>query len=112
MSNKIGLLLSLIIFLQAFFLCLDIINLQTTTTRLTIESNYVNVLIAKNKEVNDEVYQYVDVVMRGKLTCLTSCSPGINKQLKYQINVPYKSIFKNKEQTIAITRSVLIGNLV
>ena len=56
MSNHIGLLLSLVIFAQIFLICLDLVRIQTLNSKLVTESNYVNALIQKNREINEEVF--------------------------------------------------------
>ena len=54
MSNKMGLMLSLVIFLQAFLIIFDLYNVQLINTSLVIGSNHVNNLIIKKTSSTNE----------------------------------------------------------
>lgn len=108
MSNHIGLLLSLVLFTQIFLVCLDLVKIQTLNSKLVTESNYVNALIQKNREIDEEVFTYVRENLNGKLTCVTPCH-GEDKKIIYKITITYKSIYNPKEKEMSIQRSVLLG---
>ena len=108
MSNHFGLLLSLVIFAQIFLVCLDLIRIQTLNSKLVTESNYVNALIQKNREINEEVFIYVRETLNGELTCVNTCK-GEDKKIVYKITIRYKSIYNPQEKQMSIQRSVLLG---
>jgi len=109
MSNKFGLMLSLIIFLEAILLIFDMYNIQLTNTRLVIGSNYVNNLILKNGGVDNEVKEYVNEIMQGEIYLDTDNFPGPGESLTYTIVVKYKRIYTNSIEEMSISRSVLFG---
>lgn len=108
MSNHIGLLLSLVIFAQIFLICLDLVRIQTLNSKLVTESNYVNALIQKNREINEEVFTYVREILDGELTCINTCK-GEDRKIVYKITITYHSIYNPKEKKMSIQRSVLLG---
>lgn len=108
LSNHIGLLLSLVIFAQIFLVCLDLVRIQTLNSKLVTESNYVNALIQKNREINEEVFVYVKETLKGELICMNTCQ-GEDKKIIYKITIKYKSIYNPKEKEMSIQRSVLLG---
>lgn len=109
MSTKLGLLLSLIIFLNSFLVIYDLYNVQLVNSTLVIGSNYVNSLILKKGKVDTEVYDYVENEMNGKFYILDNSYPAPCEQLTYSIVIKYKSIYSNKIQEMSISRSVLFG---
>ena len=109
MSTKLGLLLSLIIFLNSFLVIYDLYNVQLVNTNLVLGSNYVNSLILKNGEVNEEVYSYVENKMHGKFYIEDESNIAPCEQLTYTIVVKYKRLYFKDIQEMSITRSVLFG---
>lgn len=109
MSNKFGLMLSLLIFLHATLMIFDLYNVQLVNTSLVIGSNYVNNLILKNGGVDEEVENYVNEVMEGNIYLNSNNFPGPGQSLSYTIVVNYKRIYTNSIEEMAITRSVLFG---
>lgn len=109
MSNKMGLMLSLVIFLQAFLIIFDLYNVQLINTSLVIGSNYVNNLIIKKGGVDEEVINYVSDVMEGRLYLESENYPGPGKTLTYTIVIEYKRIYTNNTEEMSISRSVLFG---
>ena len=109
MSTKLGIMLSLIIFLQGFLMIFDLYNVQLINTQLVIGSNYVNSLILKKGGVDEEVEKYVEDVMNAKIYLDSSNFPGPGEQLTYTIVIKYKSIYTESIQEMSISRSVLFG---
>lgn len=109
MSNKLGLMLSLIIFLQSFLIIFDLYQVQLINTSLVIGSNYVNNLILKNGGINQEVHHYVENNMKGKLYVLNESYPAPCEQLTYAIVIKYRSLYFNDIKEMSISRSVLFG---
>lgn len=109
MSTKIGLMLSLIIFLQSFLIIFDLYQVQLINTTLVIGSNYVNNLILKNGAIDKEVYDYVENNMKGKLYIVNESYPAPCEQLTYTIVIKYKSIYLNDVKEMSVSRSVLFG---
>ena len=109
MSTKLGLLLSLMIFLNSFLVIYDLYNVQLINSTLVIGSNYVNSLILNKGTVDKEVYDYVEDEMNGKLYILDNSYPAPCEQLTYSIVIKYKSIYSKKIQEMSISRSVLFG---
>lgn len=108
MSNQIGLLLSLTIFAQIFLLCLDLLQIQTLNSKLITESNYINALIQKKREIDEEVFNYVSTNLDGTLVCVTTCQ-GDDKKIVYKITITYKSIYSSEIKQMSLQRSVLLG---
>ena len=67
MSNKIGLILALVIFLESYLFMYDLYMVQLVNSKLVMSSNYVNALIIKEGGVNEEIYTYVEDEVNGKL---------------------------------------------
>ena len=109
MSQKLGLMLSFIIFFNCFFMIFDLYNVQLINTTLVTGSNYVNSLILARGEVNEEVYDFVETKMNGKLYIVDESYVAPGEQLTYTIVIEYKSIYLNNIQKMSITRSVLFG---
>ena len=109
MSNKFGLMLSLVIFLEAILIIFDLYTVQLINTELVIGSNYVNSLILKEGGVDDEIKQYVHEVMNGEIYLDSNNYPGPGESLTYTIVVNYKRIYSSSIQKMSISRSVLFG---
>ena len=60
MSNKLGLMLSLVIFMQSFLMIFDMYNVQLINSELVLGSNYVNNLILKGplSKLNFNLYAH------------------------------------------------------
>lgn len=109
MSNKFGLMLSLIIFLEAILIIFDLYTVQLINTELVIESNYVNNLILKEGGVSEEIKKYVHEVIEGEIYLDTINYPGPGESLTYTIVVKYKRLYTNNIEEMSISRSVLFG---
>lgn len=109
MSNKFGLMLSLVIFLEAILIIFDLYTVQLINTELVISSNYVNSLILKEGGVSAEIKQYVNEVIEGEIYLETQNYPGPGKSLTYTIVVKYKRLYTNNIEEMSISRSVLFG---
>lgn len=109
MSTKLGIMLSLIIFLHSFLIIFDLYNVQLINTKLVIGSNYVNNLILKNGGVNEEVESFVVNNIGGRIYLDSPNYPGPGEQLTYTIVINYKRIYVNDIQEMSISRSVLFG---
>ncbi|MDR0832116.1 MAG: hypothetical protein LBM99_04405 [Bacillales bacterium] len=111
MSQKIGLIFFLMVFLQAFVLILDIANVQLVSSRLIVESNYVNTLMIKNNGYSDEVSAYVNDVLGGRFTCLSSHCKNITsgESISYKLSVDYTSVYKQEIKSMSIVRKILFG---
>ncbi len=108
MSNQVGLLLSITLFAQIFLLCLDLLRIQTLNSKLITESNYINALIQRNREIDEEIFNYVSTNLNGTLICVTTCK-GIENKIIYKITITYKSIYSNELKEMSLQRSVLLG---
>ncbi len=109
MSNKLGIMLSLVIFFQSLLVSLDLYTMQQINTRLVIGSNYVNSLIIKNGGVNLSIVIYVKKEMDANLYVIGDKNPGPGEPLTYKIVMQYKRIYSNEVKEMSITRSVLFG---
>ena len=109
MSNKFGLMLSLLIFLEAILIIFDLYTVQLINTELVIGSNYVNSLILKEGGINDEIKLYVKEVMNGEIYLESNNYPGPGQSLTYTIVVKYQRIYTNTTQHMSVSRSVLFG---
>ena len=109
MSNKLGLLLSVVIFLQSFLMIFDLYNVQLINSELVIGSNYVNNLILKEGGVNEEIEEYVEDIMKGSIYLETDNYPGPGKTLTYTIVKKYQRIYTQSIEEMKVSRSVLFG---
>ena len=109
MSNKLGLMLSLIVFMHSFLMIFDLYNIQLINTKLVIGSNYVNNLILKEGGVSEEIVEYVENVMHGNIYLDTANYPGPGKSLTYTIVIEYERIYTKSIEEMSVSRSVLFG---
>ena len=109
MSNKLGLMLSLVIFMQSFLMIFDMYNVQLINSQLVIVSNYVNNLILKEGGVDEEVIDFVEDVMKGNIYLNSDNYPGPGKSLTYTIVVKYERIYTKSIEEMSVSRSVLFG---
>lgn len=109
MSTKLGIMLSLIIFLHSFLMIFDLYNVQLINSQLVIGSNYVNNLILKRGGVDEEVEKYVNDVMNGKIYLETDNYPAPGETLTYTIVIKYQRIYTKSIEEMKISRSVLFG---
>ena len=109
MSSKLGLLLSLVIFLHSFLMIFDMYNVQLINSQLVIGSNYVNNLILKEGGVDEEVIDFVEDVMKGNIYLNSDNYPGPGKSLTYTIVVKYERIYTKSIGEMSVSRSVLFG---
>ena len=109
MSSKLGLLLSLVIFMHSFLMIFDMYNVQLINSQLVIGSNYVNNLILKEGGVDEEVIDFVEDVMKGNIYLNSDNYPGPGKSLTYTIVVKYERIYTKSIEEMSVSRSVLFG---
>jgi hypothetical protein len=109
MSNKIGLILALVIFLESYLFMYDLYMVQLVNSKLVMSSNYVNALIIKEGGVNEEIYTYVEDEVNGKLYLDSDNYPGVGKTIKYTIVMDYYRLYKRSVESMSISRSVLLG---
>ena len=109
MSSKLGLLLSLVIFMHSFLMIFDMYNVQLINSQLVIGSNYVNNLILKEGGVDEEVIDFVEDVMKGNIYLNSDNYPGPGKSLTYTIVVKYERIYTQSIEEMKVSRSVLFG---
>ena len=109
MSYKLGLMLSLVIFMQSFLMIFDMYNVQLINSELVLGSNYVNNLILKEGGINEEIIDYVEDIMKGNIYLETDNYPGPGKTLTYTIIIKYQRIYTKSIEEMKISRSVLFG---
>ena len=108
MSNKIGLILSLVIFLESYLFMYDLYMVQLVNSKLVMYSNYVNGLIIKEGGISDEIYNYVEEI-DASLYLESDNYPGAGKTIKYTIVMEYYRLYKRSVESMSISRSVLLG---
>ena len=109
MSNKIGLILALVIFLESYLFMYDLYMVQLVNSKLVMSSNYVNALIIKEGGGNEGIYTYVEDEVNGKLYLDSDNYPGVGKTIKYTIVMDYYRLYKRSVESMSISRSVLLG---
>lgn len=109
MSNKIGLILSLVIFLESYLFMYDLYMVQLVNTKLVMSSNFVNGLIIKEGGVSEEIYSYVEDDVGAKLYLKSENYPGPGEKIEYTIVMDYYRLYKRSVESMSISRSVLLG---
>ena len=109
MSNKIGLILALVIFLESYLFMYDLFMVQMINSKLVMSSNYVNALISKEGGVSEEIYSYVEDEIDARLYLESENYPGSGQTIKYTIVMDYYRLYKRSVESMSISRSVLLG---
>lgn len=109
MSNKIGLILSLVIFLESYLFMYDLYMVQLINSKLVMCSNYVNSLIIKEGGVSEEIYSYVEDDVNAKLYLESENYPGPGEKIEYTIVMDYYRLYKRSVESMSISRSILLG---
>lgn len=113
MGNKISLILSFVILVQAILFSGDIIGYQMIVSELIIQTVQINQLIQQQGGINDAVYQFVEDDLQATISCVSHCQPVAGDALEYMVSKPYQPILPmvwgNSVAHITIRRSVLIG---
>ena len=108
MSNKIGLILALVIFLESYIFMYDLYTVQLVNSKLVMSSNYVNGLIIKEGGVSEEIYTYVEEIP-ARLYLESDNYPGAGEKIEYTIVMDFYRLYKRSVESMSISRSVLLG---
>ena len=109
MSNKIGLILALVIFLESYLFMYDLYTVQLVNSKLVMSSNFVNGLIIKEGGVSEEIYSYVENDVDGRLYLESENYPGSGGKIEYTLVVDFYRLYKRSVESMSISRSVLLG---
>ena len=108
MSNKIGLILALVIFLESYIFMYDLYTVQLVNSKLVMSSNYVNSLIIKEGGVSEEIYAYVEEVP-ARLYLESENYPGPGEKIEYTLVMDFYRLYKRSVESMSVSRSVLLG---
>lgn len=112
MGNKIGLLLSFIIFIQAMIFAGDVLMYQVAYSELIAESVVVNRQIELHQSVNEDVIKYVEERLNSSIECLSGCEGDRGDTLVYEIVKTHHPIlvflFGSTYNQIIIRRTVVL----
>lgn len=109
MSNKIGLILALVIFLESYIFMYDLYTVQLVNSKLVMSSNYVNSLIIKEGGVSEEIYDYVENEIDAKLYLESDNYPGVGEKIEYTLVMDFYRLYKRSVESMSVSRSVLLG---
>ena len=109
MSNKIGLILALVIFLESYLFMYDLYTVQLVNSKLVMSSNFVNGLIIKEGGVSDEIYSYVEDKIDGRLYLESENYPGVGGKIEYTLVIDFYRLYKRSVESMSVSRSVLLG---
>ena len=109
MSNKIGLILALVIFLESYIFMYDLYTVQLVNSKLVMSSNYVNSLIIKEGGVSEEIYAYVENEIDARLYLESDNYPGPCEKIEYTLVMDFYRLYKRSVESMSICRSVLLG---
>ncbi len=112
MGNKLGVLLSFIIFIQAMIFAGDVLMYQVAYSELIAESVVVNRQIELHQRVNDAVIEFVEEQLQASIVCLSGCAGERGDTLVYEIVKTHHPIFtflfNSTYNHIIIRRTVVI----
>lgn len=110
MGSKVGFILSLLFVIQLFVITTDIMSIQFIYTNLDAVSVTVGQMISKSGKISDEVVNLVYELTGGNIEEIGENSSLIGSAFRYRIFKNYDAlIIDNKQMTIAVSRSVVIG---
>ena len=109
MSNKIGLILALVIFLESYIFMYDLYTVQLVNSKLVMSSNYVNSLFIKEGGVSEEIYDYVENEIDAKLYLESDNYPGAGEKIEYTLVMDFYRLYKRSVESMSVSRSVLLG---
>ncbi len=114
MANKVGLLLSLILFAQSLLFCGDLVGYQLAISKITSGSVYICRQVEVDKEVTTSLQQTVHDDLNATVSCVNSdCSVDEHGMLKIKITATYQPllvwIWELGVPNITIYRTIFVG---
>ena len=92
MASKIGLLLSLVIFVQAMLFAGDVLVYQISYTQLIAETIVVSRKIEHAQGVTEAVVNYVSERLHADVSCISGCEGERGDTLTYRVTKHHQPI--------------------
>lgn len=113
MANKVGMVLSLLLFAQAMLFCGDLIGYQLAISKISIQSSYITRQIESERMVTDNIKLDVKETLNADILCENECQIDENGMIKITIQSSYKPlliwVWQLGVPNISMNRTIFVG---